>query len=142
MMLPLHTLPSRQRGAFNLYWVAIASVVFAAVAMAALMSIRSERNLFAEGVDKLGKTVTDSPAGAVIDSARQAARGEQGTLRKCTINGKVVVSNADCAATNPTSREIKVVVTRGVEAPKKPPEPPKAVSATPLTDKMIEKVIE
>ena len=90
-MLPLHTLPSRQRGAFNLYWVAIASVVFAAVAMAALMSIRSERNLFAEGVDKLGKTVTDSPAGAVIDSARQAARGEQGTLRKCTINGKVVV---------------------------------------------------
>ena len=141
-MLPHHTLPTRQRGAFNLAWVAILSAVLAAVGMAALMSMRSERNLFAEGADKLGKTVTDSAAGAVLDSARQAARGEEGKLRKCTIKGKVVVSNADCAASNPTSEEIKVVVTRGVEAPKKPPEPPKAVSATPLTDKMIEKVVE
>ncbi len=141
-MLPPFNLPSRQRGAINLYWVAIGSVVLAAVAMTALMSMRSERNLFAEGVDKLGKSVSDSAAGAVIDSAKQAARGEEGKLRKCTIKGKVVVSNADCAATNPTSEEIKVVVTRGVEAPKKPPEPPKAVSATPLTDKMIEKVVE
>lgn len=133
---------THQIGAFNLYWVAILSCAFAAVAMAALMSMRSERNLFAEGWNKLATAVGASPAGAAIDAARQASQGSENRMRKCVIHGKAVISNSECLDSNPTSKDIKIQVTRGVEAPKKPPEPVKSESATPLTDKMIEKVVQ
>lgn len=129
----------RQRGALNLYWVGIFSVLLAAVAMTGLMSMRMERNLFADAAAKAGKQFSDSPAHNVLDAAKQAAAGSEGQMRKCVINGKTVISNADCKDTNPTSKEIKMQVTRGVEAPRVPVEPVQAPGSNPLLDKIIEK---
>lgn len=133
------TMMHRQRGSLNLYWVGIGSVVLAGLAMAALMSMRMERNLFAEGAAKAGKAFSASPAQEVLDSAKQAAAGSDGQMRKCVIDGKTVISNAVCKDSNPTSKEIKIQVTRGVEAPKVPVEPVAERSSDPLLDKIIEK---
>ncbi|NHZ63882.1 DUF4124 domain-containing protein [Massilia genomosp. 1] len=133
----------RQQGAISLFWVATGSVALAALAMAALFSMRYERNLFAEGAAKLGKTVTASPAGKVIDSAKQAvseaAGNGDGAMRKCVINGKTVISNTDCTPDNRTSKLIQIHDTKGFEAPKKPPVEKAAPGSNPMLDKMIEK---
>ncbi len=132
-----------QQGAISLFWVGTGSVALAALAMAALFSMRYERNLFAEGAAKLGKTVTASPAGKVIDSARQAvseaAGNGDGQMRKCVINGKTVISNTDCKPDNRTSKVIEIHETKGFEAPKKPPVEKAAPGSNPMLDKMIEK---
>ena len=114
----------RQRGFMKLKWVLVGSVLVSGVAVLALMSMRSERNLFAEGVAKAGKAVSESRAAPVLDAARQAAAGSEAKMRKCVIHGKTVISNTDCEDNNPTSKDIKIQVTRGVEAPKLPPPPP------------------
>jgi hypothetical protein len=101
----------RQRGVLNLFWVAIGSAAFAGVAMAALFSMRYERNLFAEGMAKVGAL-----AGASVHSAA-GQRG--GDMRKCVIAGKTVVSNTECAADNPTSRAMSRHDTQGIDAPKR-----------------------
>lgn len=133
----------RQQGAVSLFWAATISVVLAALAMAALFSMRYERNLFAEGAAKLGKSVDASPAGKVIDSAKsavgEAAGKGDGQLRKCVINGKTVISNADCKADNRTSKLIELHDTKGFEAPKKAPPEKAAPGSNPMIDKMIEK---
>ena len=128
----------RQRGAFNLVAVGIFSIIFAVGAMAALFSIRSERNLFAEGADKATQMAGQAP-GAVLDSARLALAAGNTKLRRCVIDGKTVISNTDCTDKNPTSKDLKLRDTRGFEAPKKPVEPPGAPSSDPLIDKIIEK---
>ncbi|NHZ88781.1 DUF4124 domain-containing protein [Massilia sp. CCM 8733] len=132
-----------QHGAISLFWVATGSVALAALAMAALFSMRYERNLFAEGAAKLGKTVTASGAGKVIDSAKQAvgeASGKgDGQMRKCVINGKTVISNTDCTPDNRTSKVIQIHDTKGIEAPKKPPLEQAPAGSNPMLDKMIEK---
>jgi hypothetical protein len=130
----------RQRGALNLYWVALFSALLAAVAMAAIYSMRYERNVFAEAWARL---VGGAPAQQVIESARQAVAGGAatggGALRKCVIDGKPVVSNTDCSDRNPTSKVIKIHDTKGFEAPKpaapSSPEP----TSNPGLDKIIEK---
>ncbi|NHZ95635.1 DUF4124 domain-containing protein [Massilia sp. CCM 8734] len=133
----------RQQGAISLFWVATGSVALAALAMAALFSMRYERNLFAEGASKLGKTVTDSGAGKVIDSAKESVGGAlgkgDGAMRKCVINGKTVISNTDCTPDNRTSKLIQIHDTKGFEAPKKPPVEKAAPGSNPMLDKMIEK---
>lgn len=139
----------RQRGYFNLYYVALFSAVLAAVAMAALWSMRYERNLFAEGVAKVGKMFSESPAQGVVDSAKSAAAGATGApgapqgdgkLRKCQIEGKTVISNTDCLDSNPTSKVMKLQVTRGVEMPKEPPKPKDDASGgVPALDKILDK---
>ena len=75
------TMLQRQRGAFNLYAVAIFSVLFAAAAMAALFSIRSERNLFAEGAHKAKQMAGEAPA-AVLQSANLALAPGGGKMRR------------------------------------------------------------
>ena len=132
----------RQRGAFNLYWVAILSGGLAALAMAALFSMRQERNLFAEGAAKVSKMVSESPVAAPLDSAKAAVAGKDGQMRKCVINGKTVISNTDCVDQNPTSKVIKIQDTRGFEAPKKPVEPKNEGDGLSLRDKMIEKQLQ
>lgn len=132
-----------QQGAISLFWVATGSVAVAAIAMAALFSIRYERNLFAEGAAQLGKTVSASPAGKVIDSAGDAlgavsGKGD-GVMRKCVIDGKTVISNTDCKAGNRTSKVIEIHDTKGFDAPKKPPVEKAAPGSDPMVDKMIEK---
>ena len=123
----------RQRGAFNLYAVALLSMLLAAAAMAALFSMRGERNLFAEGAAKAGKLV--SPA---ADAARAAVSGDSGQMRTCLVHGKKVISNTDCTDQNKTSKVIQIHDTRGFEAPKQPAEP----VAEPTSDKMTDKIIE
>ncbi len=117
----------RQRGALNLVWVAIISAGVAAAAMAALWSMRHDRNLFAEGVDKLARSAPALP--------KQA----DAPLRKCRIDGKTVVSNTDCKDGNKTSRTIDIVATSGVEAPKVPVTAPLERTSDPALDKIIEK---
>jgi hypothetical protein len=139
----------RQRGYFNLYYVALFSAVIAALAMAALWSMRYERNLFAEGAAKVVKLFSDSPAQGVVDSARTAVADATGTpgapksdgkMRKCTIDGKTVVSNTDCLDSNPTSKTMKLQITRGVVMPKEPPKPKEDGSGgVPMLDKVLEK---
>jgi hypothetical protein len=133
----------RQRGALNLVWVAIFSAGLALAAMAALWSMRSERNLFAEGV----AAVTGSaPARQAIDAAHDALAGAnggdaagRGAMRKCVIGGKAVISNTDCLDSNKTSKTIKISDTRGFEAPKVPVVAASAPTSDPALDKIIEK---
>jgi hypothetical protein len=132
----------RQRGALNLLWVAVFSALLAAVAMAAIYSMRNERNLFAEAWTRLAGAAP-AQAQQALDSARAAlaapdpAKGD-GVMRKCVIDGLTVVSNSDCVAANPTSKAIKIHDTRGIEAPK----PPVRTEAAPSSDPMIDKVLE
>jgi hypothetical protein len=132
----------RQRGALNLIWVALASAAIAAAAMAALWSMRHERNLFAEAVSALAD---GAPARQALAAARQAvaadagANGGAGALRKCVINGQAVVSNTDCLGSNKTSKTIRIVQSRGFEAPKVPNAPAPGPGSDPVLDKIIEK---
>lgn len=126
-----------QRGAVRLGWVAFGAALLAALGMAALASIRSERNLFAEAAASVAATVSGS---AVADTARQNMPGAQ--LRKCVIKGKTVVSNVDCKDDNPSSRALEIRTTRGVEAPRVPVAPPQQRGSQTATDKMIEKQLE
>ncbi len=131
----------RQRGTLSLFWVAIVSGGLAAAAMAALWSMRYERNLFAEAAAKITGA---APARQAIDAARAAVAATEGAkaggaMRKCVIDGKAVISNTDCLDSNKTSKTIKIGDTRGFEAPKAPPEPAAAPTSNPAIDKLIEK---
>ncbi len=132
----------RQRGVLNLTWVAVFSAVFAAVAMAALFSMRYERNLFAEGGARLAKLFGASPAARALDTARSAAGAGDaggGALRQCLIDGKRVISNTACTDKNPTSKTLQLHDTKGFEAPKVAPPAEAAPTSQPALDKMIEK---
>ena len=130
----------RQRGELNLVWVAIVSAVLAAVAMAAIWSMRHERNLFAEGVSALTGAAPARQAVGAIEAARSAAAGTpSGAMRKCVIDGKTVISNTDCLDSNKTSKAIRITDTRGFEAPKFPVKEVAAPTSDPATDKIIEK---
>ncbi|MET3133717.1 hypothetical protein AAKU55_004007 [Oxalobacteraceae bacterium GrIS 1.11] len=121
-----------QSGAISLFWVAICAAVFAAVAMAALFSMRYERNLFAEGLGKVSKTVGGA---GLVQKAQEVAGGRApaggGVLRKCIIGGKTVISDIDCKTNNSSSKVIEIHDTAGIEAPKVPvPAPAPAEAAT------------
>ncbi len=127
----------RQRGTLNLFWLAIFMAGFAALAMAALFSMRYERNLFAE---TWGGAVR--AAGASSALAHVAKPGPApGLLRKCLIGGKLVISNVDCTPGNATSAVIKIHASHGIEAPKAPALGAAASAAPTMTEKMIEKAI-
>jgi hypothetical protein len=135
----------RQRGALSLFWVAIVSAALAAVAMAALWSMRLDRNLFAEAASKVPGA---APARQAIDAAHGALAGSSistgtgtsaGAMRKCVIHGKKVISNTDCLDANHTTKTIEIHDTRGFEAPKQPVAPAAVATSDPGTDKIIEK---
>lgn len=130
-------MPHRQRG-LSLLAVVIVSGLLALAAMAALFSMRYERNLFAE---TWAKAAGSAPQQA-LDAARAAtgATAQPAALRKCVIGGKTVVSNTDCKDDNKSSRTIEIHDSHGIEAPKPPAAPEKAEpTSTPAIDKMIEK---
>jgi hypothetical protein len=79
-----------------------------------------------------GKLAGDSAKAVVTDSAG-------GQMRKCKIDGKVVVSNTACADQNKTTKVIKILDSRGFEAPPKPAKPPAEPGPDKIRDKMIEK---
>ena len=128
-----------QRGALSLLWAAVLVGAITLVAMVALMSARYERNYFADAWRRL----TGSTAGQSLQqSARSVASSQSGAVRNCTVVGKVVYSNVECDASNPTSRKVELHDTQGFEAPKTPPVPATAAEASPtLQDKMIEKAV-
>ncbi|SFL46654.1 DUF4124 domain-containing protein [Rugamonas rubra] len=146
----------RQRG-IGLIQVAIVMAALAAVAMAALMSMRQERNLFADALARLrGQTVEHQQqqqrtagqggpgAAANSNGARAAAEpaaaaAPAGVLRKCLIDGKTVLSDVDCTAANPSSRVVKPLDTRGIEPPRAPKAEPAEAGPPTMQDKMIEK---
>lgn len=131
----------RQRG-LSLVWVAVLMAGFAAAAMAALFSMRYERNFFAEGA---GQLLKQSGGSAVLQKTQQAvgaAAPASGALRKCLIDGQTVISNTDCTDRNPTSKTIQIHETRGIEAPKVPKPDPAEASPRSVQDKMIEKATQ
>ncbi|MFA9219166.1 MAG: hypothetical protein ACEQSK_18950 [Sphingomonadaceae bacterium] len=134
----------RQRG-ISLIQVAIVMASLAAIAMAALMSMRHEHNYFTDMANQLlGKRAAPAAASAA-DSATSATSAVApaplpgNVLRKCQINGKTVLSDVDCAASNPTSTVVRSLDTRGIEAPRVPKPDPAEAAPQSATDKMIEK---
>lgn len=134
----------RQRG-ISLIQVAIVMATLAAIAMAALISMRNEHNYFVDMANKLlGRPVAATPAsgieaGGAAAAAAAAPPTPGNVLRKCIINGKTVLSDVDCSASNPTSKVVKSLDTRGIEAPKVPKPDPADSAPQSATDKMIEK---
>ncbi len=104
----------------SLVAVVVIMGLLGAAAVFALISMRSERNLFAEGLDKVGAKAKEVAAPVVSQAAPPAP------VRKCVIHGKTVVSNSDCGE---QGKLIEVHDTRGIEAPKVPAKP--AVEAQP-----------
>lgn len=129
----------RQRG-ISLILVAVLMAGVAALAMAAIFSMRYERNLFAEGVAKLtGKApAAAAGSGAAATAAAAAAPVPGNQLRRCVINGKTVFSDTECGAANATTKNVVVHETKGVEAPKPPKPDPAAAAPQDLRAKMIE----
>jgi hypothetical protein len=100
----------RQSG-ISLVAVVVIMGLLGAAAVFALVSMRQERNLFALGMDKARAKAAEVAAPVAPAPA---------PLRKCVINGKTVISNTECAD---KGRVIEIHDTRGIEAPKAPPEP-------------------
>jgi len=139
----MHRSLRRQRG-ISLIQVAIVMATLAAIAMAALISMRNEHNYFVDMANKLlGKPVAATPAAGTEAGSAAAAVAPPPTpgnvLRKCIINGKTVLSDVDCSASNPTSKVVKSLDTKGIEAPKVPKPDPADSAPQSATDKMIEK---
>jgi len=116
----------RQSG-LSLIAVAIGMAALAGVAMLALFSMRHERNYFAESVKKVSEPV----------AAAVAAPPSSAPMRKCTINGKTVISNTEC---RDSGKVIQIHDSKGIESPKAPPPEPKAPQTA--QDKMIEKATQ
>jgi fructose-specific phosphotransferase system component IIB len=132
-------IPQRQRGALNLYWVAIFSAAVAALAMVALMSMRGDRNLFAEGADKAKAAFAASDAQKALKAATDGATGTDNRMKKCIIRGKTVISNTDCPADNKTTKVIVIPEGNVADAVKAPVEPAQKATSNPAIDKIIEK---
>ncbi|MES2743733.1 MAG: DUF4124 domain-containing protein [Pseudomonadota bacterium] len=137
-----------RQGAVSLLWLAIIVAAGMALGMAALFSMRQERNFFAEGWARLaGSAAVDT----VARQSRQAVGGAQralgaagviehdGVMRQCRIGGKQVVSNVECDSHKQTSRVIALHDTRGIEPPKAPP-PPAPPDAAELRARLIDQL--
>ena len=117
----------RQSG-LSLVAVAVIMAILAGVVMFGMMSMRQEKNLFAEGMDKVG---------AKAAAAVQPVAAPSAPLRKCVINGKTVISNTDC---RDTGKVIEVHETRGIESPKAPKPAPQPEQG--VRDKMVERAAQ
>jgi len=117
-----------QRGISLIAVVVIMGLLGAAAAFA-LISLRNERNLFAEGLNKVGEKAA-AVAAPVVSSTAPAA-----PMRKCVINGKTVISNTECAD---QGKVIQIHDTKGFEAPKAPPKPAPEAQPT-ASDRAIER---
>ncbi len=139
---------NRQRG-LSLLGVTLFTIVIAGIAMVFLMGARYEHNYFAEGWTKITGKVADSPvadavkgvAGQAADAPAGAKAGAEagGPMRKCVIDGKTVISNVDCKDKNPTSKDIKIYASKGIEAPKLPPPADSSPKSVPAIDEAIKK---
>ena len=132
----------RQRGALSLYWVAIISAAAAALAMAALMSMKGERNLFAAGADEAKKLAADSGAQQALQAARDSVTGVDTRMKSCVIHGKKVISNTDCPDTNKSTKLVVIREGNVAQAVKAPVTPAGHATSNAAIDKMIEKQLQ
>jgi hypothetical protein len=116
-MIKTRMQPHCQRGALSLLGCAVLMAVISLAGIGALMSMRYERNLFAEAWQRL----TMTPAVQSVRQVQGAVSSEAAPIRKCNINGQTVYSNIECDTKNPTSRRVELHDTRGIEAPKPVP---------------------
>ncbi|WP_334188018.1 hypothetical protein [Noviherbaspirillum sp.] len=130
-----------QRGALSLLWCAILVGAVAAVGMAALMSMRHERNLFQDAWASLINTPVVKSVKSLDQDVRPAAPSGK-DIRRCVVDGKVMYSNIECGPDRPASRDVVLHDSRGIE-------PPKAVPATvpdnapaSMQDRMMEKALQ
>ena len=122
--------PTHQRGTLRLLWCAVFVFLCSSVAMAALFSMRYERNLFAEGWARLQRVSGLNP-----DLPRQAAVLPAAGVRKCMVAGRVTYSNVDCNTKNPTA--VTLNDSRGFE-----PAPSVPAAMPGVSDKMIEQMTQ
>ncbi|KQV53771.1 hypothetical protein [Duganella sp. Root336D2] len=121
---------NKNQSGISLVAVAIVMGVLGGAAAFALISMRQDRNLFAEALNKAGAKAAAVAAPAVATVTPPAA-----PMRKCVINGRTVISNTDCGE---KGKVIAIHDSRGIEAPKEPPKP--APEAMPnATDRAIER---
>lgn len=116
----------KYQSGISLVAVAVIMGLLGAAAVFALISMRSERNLFAEGLDKAGAKAAALAAPVAAPAA---------PLRKCVIHGKTVISNSECGD---QGKVVEVHETRGIEAPKAPPKPAPEAQPT-ASDRAIER---
>ncbi|MEO6351643.1 MAG: hypothetical protein ABIO19_06940 [Burkholderiaceae bacterium] len=115
---------SKQRG-LSLLWCAILMALLSVAAMAALFSLRHERNLPAELRAWASQTAAATGllqrVQVVLPTAQSAAAGAQPTtVRRCTVNGTVLYSNVDCDLKKSGSKAVELHFTQGIDAPKVP----------------------
>ncbi|HEV2611549.1 MAG TPA: hypothetical protein VGU61_14870 [Noviherbaspirillum sp.] len=130
-----------QRGALSLLWCAILAGAVAAIGMAALMSMRHERNLFQDGwANLMASAVVKSVKTLDQDVRSGTPAGKE--IRRCTVDGKVMYSNIDCGPDRPASRDVVLHDSRGIEPPK--PAPATAPDEAPpsMQDRMMEKALQ
>lgn len=111
---------NRQRGNLNLVWYAVLIGLISFAVMAGLLALRDQRNLFAETRDWLVRSYT-AKTQQIQSAAEGASKTDATTIRKCKVDGKVVYSNVECGADNPTSQSVRLHDSRGIESPKVPP---------------------
>jgi hypothetical protein len=120
----------KYQSGISLIAVAVIMGALGAVAAFALISMRQERNLFAEGLSKVGAKAAEAAAPVVATVTPPPA-----PMRKCVINGKTVISNTECGE---KGKVIEIHDSRGIEPPKEPPKP--APEALPnATERAIER---
>ncbi|WP_460837992.1 hypothetical protein [Noviherbaspirillum agri] len=127
-----------QRGSLSLLWAAVFVGVVALMAMVALISARHERNYFTYAWEYLSSRGKQE----LLQAAQAPIASGNAVVRKCTVAGKIIYSNVECNASNPTSREVVLQETKGFEAPKPAPNPAAQTGVEPsLQDKAIERTL-
>lgn len=120
----------KHQSGISLIAVLVIMGVLGAAAVFALISMRQNRNLFAEGVDKVRAKAVAVAAPVVSQVAPPAP------MRKCVINGKTVISNTECGDKGSV---IDIHDTRGFEAPKAPPKQEPEAAPPASTERAIER---
>lgn len=127
-----------QRGELSLFWASVLVAVVTLAALAALFSMRYERNFFAEAWQR----IVHADAGQSLRRAtEQAARPGVAVIRKCIVNGKVTYSNVECDSRNLASTKPELHDSQGIEPPKTAPAPQADAPGT-LQEKMMEKAMQ
>lgn len=130
---------SQQTGAISLRLAALSVAIVSCAAMAALFSMRYERNLFAEMWEGAKKSTQKTSAQLSRQINLQDVSGAASSeIVKCKVNGQWVYSNSGCKGSH--VQKIEVHDTSGFDAPKTAPVPklaPEQVRA-----KMMERAID
>lgn len=137
-----------QGGAISLYLVAIFMMLLTLAALAFFYFMRYG-HLPMQDVwqrwSKSGAVISNELKSAGGLSVGGTASGKVATvdagIRRCTIKGKVIFSDVECADSNPTTREVKLYDSKGGE----PPKAPAAVKDAPDPDlklQMIDKLVK